>query len=38
VSEMELAVLEPDGSISIVPKEGDKIRLRTRRRRYRRKS
>lgn len=38
VSEMELAVLEPDGSISIVPKEGDKIRLRTRRRRYRRKT
>jgi uncharacterized membrane protein YcaP (DUF421 family) len=35
-AEMELAVLEHDGSISIVPKEGDKIRLRARRRRYRR--
>lgn len=35
-SEMELAVLEHDGSISIVPKEGDKIRMRARRRRYRR--
>ena len=35
-AEMELAVLEHDGSISIVPKDGDKVRIRARRRRYRR--
>ena len=35
-AEMDLAVLEHDGSISIVPKDGDKIHLRARRRRYRR--
>jgi uncharacterized membrane protein YcaP (DUF421 family) len=36
VGDMRLAVLEPDGSISIVPTEGPSLRMRTRRRRYRR--
>jgi uncharacterized membrane protein YcaP (DUF421 family) len=36
VKEMDLAVLEQDGSISIVPKEGGPVRIRARRRRYRR--
>jgi uncharacterized membrane protein YcaP (DUF421 family) len=36
VDEMALAVLEQDGSISIVPKEGGSLRMRARRRRYRR--
>jgi uncharacterized membrane protein YcaP (DUF421 family) len=36
VDEMELAVLEQDGSISIVPKEGGSVHIRQRRRRYRR--
>ncbi len=36
VRQMRLAVLEPDGSISIVPEDGDSISLRSRRRRYRR--
>lgn len=36
VEQMRLAVLEPDGSISIVPENGDEITLRSRRRRYRR--
>lgn len=36
VSEMALAVLEHDGSISIVPTEGESLTLRARRRRYRR--
>jgi uncharacterized membrane protein YcaP (DUF421 family) len=36
VSEMKLTVLEHDGSISIVPKEGDAVSMRARRRRYRR--
>jgi len=37
VSEMKLAVLEQDGSISIVPNDGPSLTLRTRRRRYRRR-
>jgi uncharacterized membrane protein YcaP (DUF421 family) len=37
VGEMKLAVLEQDGSISIVPSDGPNLRLRTRRRRYRRR-
>lgn len=36
VEQMRLAVLEPDGSISIVPEDGAEITLRSRRRRYRR--
>jgi uncharacterized membrane protein YcaP (DUF421 family) len=36
VKQMRLAVLEPDGSISIVPEDGDSITMRSRRRRYRR--
>ncbi len=36
VQQMRLAVLEPDGSISIVPEDGDSISMRSRRRRYRR--
>lgn len=36
VDQMKLAVLEPDGSISIVPMDGDSITMRSRRRRYRR--
>jgi len=36
VSEMKLAVLEHDGSISIVPRDGGSLSLRARRRRYRR--
>jgi uncharacterized membrane protein YcaP (DUF421 family) len=37
VEQMKLAVLEPDGSISIVPQDGDSaITIRARRRRYRR--
>ncbi|HYX11282.1 MAG TPA: YetF domain-containing protein [Candidatus Acidoferrum sp.] len=35
VDDMRLAVLEPDGSISIVPFDGPSVRMRTRRRRYR---
>jgi uncharacterized membrane protein YcaP (DUF421 family) len=35
VSEVELAELEQDGSISIVPKQGGSMRIATRRRRYR---
>jgi uncharacterized membrane protein YcaP (DUF421 family) len=38
VSEVKLAVLEQDGSLSIVPKAGGEVRLRTRHRRYRRKA
>ncbi len=34
VKEMKLAVLEADGSISIVPADGSKVRIRARRRRY----
>ena len=36
VSEVKLATLEPDGSISIVPLDGGGVRIRARRRRYRR--
>lgn len=36
VSEVKLATLEPDGSISIVPLDGGGVSLRARRRRYRR--
>ncbi len=35
VTEMKLAALEQDGSISIVPVEGERMRLETRHRRYR---
>jgi uncharacterized membrane protein YcaP (DUF421 family) len=35
-SEMKLAVLEHDGSLSIVPKDGSAVTLKARRRRYRR--
>jgi len=37
VSEVKLAVLEHDGSISVVPLEGEKVTMRSRRRRYRHK-
>ncbi len=36
VGEVRLAVLEHDGSISVVPREGPEVQIRTRRRRYRR--
>jgi uncharacterized membrane protein YcaP (DUF421 family) len=36
LDEMALAVLEQDGTISIVPKDGGAVRMRARRRRYRR--
>lgn len=36
VKEMKLAVLEQDGSLSIVPTDGGGVRIRTRHRRYRR--
>ena len=36
VKDVKLAVLEEDGSLSIVPNDGDDVRLRARRRRYRR--
>jgi uncharacterized membrane protein YcaP (DUF421 family) len=36
VDEVKLAVLEHDGSISVVPTEGSKVTIRSRRRRYRR--
>jgi uncharacterized membrane protein YcaP (DUF421 family) len=36
VDAMALAVLEEDGSISIVPKDGGPVRMRARRRHYRR--
>jgi uncharacterized membrane protein YcaP (DUF421 family) len=36
VSDVKLAVLEHDGSISVVPKEGERVTMRSRRRRYRR--
>ncbi len=35
IKEVKLAVLEHDGSISIVPIEGERVSLRARRRRYR---
>lgn len=35
VDEVKLAVLEHDGSISVVPSQGPIVRMRTRRRRYR---
>ncbi|HEY2916410.1 MAG TPA: YetF domain-containing protein [Candidatus Limnocylindrales bacterium] len=35
VSEVKLAVLEHDGSISVVPLEGERLTMRSRRRRYR---
>lgn len=38
VGEMKLAVLEHDGSISIVPTEGQDVRMKARRRRYRRRT
>ena len=37
VAEVKLAVLEHDGSISVVPLDGQRVTLRSRRRRYRRK-
>lgn len=37
VREVKLAVLEHDGSISVVPMRGSSVTLRSRRRRYRRK-
>ena len=37
VDEVRLGVLEQDGSISIVPRDGRAIRIHTRRRRYRRR-
>lgn len=37
VSEMKLAMLEQDGSISIVPVDGPSVRIRSRHRRYRRR-
>jgi uncharacterized membrane protein YcaP (DUF421 family) len=37
VKEVKLAVLEHDGSISIVPKDGAELSMRSRRRRYRRR-
>src|SRR5262249_33533732 len=38
VSEVKLATLEHDGSISVVPREGAPVRMRARRRRYRRRA
>ena len=38
VDQVRLAVLEHDGSISVVPGEGEAVRLRARRRRYRRQA
>jgi uncharacterized membrane protein YcaP (DUF421 family) len=38
VDEVKLAVLEHDGSISVVPGTGAPVRMRTRRRRYRRRA
>lgn len=35
VDEVKLAVLEPDGSISVVPSGGETVRMKTRHRRYR---
>src|SRR5438876_189438 len=37
VTEMKLAVLEQDGSLSVVSKDGPRLSLRARRRRYRRR-
>ena len=37
VEEVHLAVLEHDGAISVVPKRGDRVSMRTRRRRSRRR-
>jgi uncharacterized membrane protein YcaP (DUF421 family) len=37
IDQVKLAVLEHDGSISIIPKSGDAVRLRSHRRRYRHK-
>lgn len=36
VKEMKLATLEADGSVSIVPTGGDEVKIRARRRRYKR--
>ncbi|HEX8025101.1 MAG TPA: YetF domain-containing protein [Candidatus Limnocylindrales bacterium] len=38
IDEVKLAVLEHDGSISVVPKEGRRVSMRARRRRYRSRS
>ena len=38
VSDVRLAVLEHDGSISVVPRDGSNVRIRARHRRYRRKA
>jgi uncharacterized membrane protein YcaP (DUF421 family) len=35
VDEMKLVVLEEDGSLSVVPKDGPRMQIRARRRRYR---
>jgi uncharacterized membrane protein YcaP (DUF421 family) len=37
IAEVSLAVLEHDGSISIVPQKGEHVAIRSRRRRYRRR-
>ena len=37
IEEVRLAVLEHDGAISVVPMKGDRVSMRTRRRRYRRR-
>ncbi len=37
VSQVRLAALEPDGSISIVPRDGPAVQIRARHRRYRRR-
>jgi len=38
IDEVRIAVLEQDGSISVVPRDGASVRIHTRRRRYRRRS
>lgn len=38
VKQVKLAVLEQDGSLSIVPTDGQDVRIRARRRRYRRRN
>ena len=38
VNDVRLAVLEHDGSISVVPRDGSTVRIRARHRRYRRKA
>jgi uncharacterized membrane protein YcaP (DUF421 family) len=38
IKDVKLAVLEPDGSISVVPTDGPGVKIRARRRRYKRPS